>query len=97
MKMKIDGWSTRFLSQGGKKVFVKSVLQAIPTYSIMCFLLPKTLCKKLEGIIAKFFWKKGHGRRDIHWCGWDKMFEMKLDAGMGFQSLAMLNIALLAK
>ncbi|KAA3461536.1 reverse transcriptase [Gossypium australe] len=28
---RIDGWSTRFPSQGGKEIFIKSVLQAIPT------------------------------------------------------------------
>ncbi|KAA3460831.1 reverse transcriptase [Gossypium australe] len=44
----------RFLSQGGKEVFIKSVVQAIPTFPMACFLIPKTLCKELEGIIEKF-------------------------------------------
>ncbi|KAG8486858.1 hypothetical protein CXB51_020386 [Gossypium anomalum] len=38
---------------GGREVFIKSVLQAILTYSMMCFLLPKTLCDELESIIAR--------------------------------------------
>lgn len=54
VRIKIDGWGMRWLSQGGREVFVKSVLQAIPTYSMMCFLLPNSLCKEMEGIIAKF-------------------------------------------
>ncbi|KAA3468761.1 reverse transcriptase [Gossypium australe] len=45
----------RLLSQGGKEVFIKAVLQAIPTYSMSCFLLPKTLCTKLESIMSRFF------------------------------------------
>ncbi|KAA3472068.1 reverse transcriptase [Gossypium australe] len=53
-KQKIDNWSTRYLSHGGKEVFIKSVLQAIPTYPMACFLLPKSLCSDLEKIIAKF-------------------------------------------
>ncbi|KAA3488894.1 reverse transcriptase [Gossypium australe] len=32
LQLRIKGWSNRFLSQGGKEVFIKSVLQAIPTY-----------------------------------------------------------------
>ncbi|KAA3454905.1 reverse transcriptase [Gossypium australe] len=48
INMRIDGWSTRWLSQGGKEIFIKSVLQAIPTYAMLCFLLPKTFCEKIE-------------------------------------------------
>lgn len=53
-RQRIDNWSTKMLSQGGKEVFIKAVLQAIPTYSMMCFLLPKSFCGELEHIIAKF-------------------------------------------
>ncbi|KAA3457419.1 reverse transcriptase [Gossypium australe] len=31
---RIEAWSSRLLSQGGKEIFIKSVLQAIPTYAI---------------------------------------------------------------
>ena len=54
LKQQIENWSTRFLSLGGKEIFIKAVLQAIPTYSMACFLLPKSLCKDLEGIVARF-------------------------------------------
>ncbi|KAA3472328.1 reverse transcriptase [Gossypium australe] len=60
-KQRIDNLSTRYLSQGGKEVFIKSILQAIPTYSMSYFLLPKLLCSDLESIVAKFWWQKGHG------------------------------------
>ncbi|KAA3468408.1 reverse transcriptase [Gossypium australe] len=36
-KQRIDNWSTRFLSQGGKEVFIKAVLQAIPTFPMAFF------------------------------------------------------------
>ncbi|KAA3480842.1 reverse transcriptase [Gossypium australe] len=51
-RKKIDNWSTRFLSQEGKEVFIKAILQAIPMYSMMCFLLPKSFCWELESIMA---------------------------------------------
>lgn len=51
---RIEGWSTRVLSQRGKEVFIKSVLQAIPTHAMSCFLLPNSLCGELESIFAKF-------------------------------------------
>lgn len=68
MKKKVDSSSHRFLSQGGKEVFIKSVLQAIPTYAMTCFLLLKTLCDELEAIVARFWWQKSHGKCGIHWC-----------------------------
>ncbi|KAK5771326.1 hypothetical protein PVK06_047524 [Gossypium arboreum] len=97
MKKKIDGWSIRFLSEGGKEVFIKSVRQAMPTYSIACFLLPKSLCSGLDSIIAKFWWQKGLGRRRIHWCDWKMMSAVKEEGGKCFWNLEKFNIALLAK
>lgn len=85
------------MSQGGKEIFVKSVLQSIPTYAMSCFLLPKTFCSELESIIARYWWQKGKGRKGIHWCSWDKMFRLKEDGGMGFRDLGKFNISLLAK
>ncbi|KAA3466682.1 reverse transcriptase [Gossypium australe] len=79
--MRIEGWSNRFLSHGGKEVFIKAVLQAIPTYTMSCFLLPNLLCRTMESIFAKFWWQKGKGRK----------------GGLGFRDLAQFNIALLAK
>lgn len=66
MKKHIDSCSTRFLSLGGKDVFIKVVLQAIPTYAMSCFLLPKVLCVEMKSIIARFWWQKSHGGRGIH-------------------------------
>lgn len=39
---------------GGKEVFIKAILQAILTYTMACFLLPKVLCDELESIVPRF-------------------------------------------
>ncbi|KAA3457378.1 reverse transcriptase [Gossypium australe] len=96
-RQRIDNWSIRHLSQGGKEVFIKAILQAIPTYIMACFVLPKTLCSELESIIARFWWQKGHGQRGIHWCTWRELCISKEKGGLGFRSLDQFNIALLAK
>ncbi|KAA3455485.1 reverse transcriptase [Gossypium australe] len=97
LQLRIKGWSNRLLSQGGKEVFIKSVLQAIPTYSMSCFLLPRTFYEELERIIANFWWQKAYGKKGIHWCQWQYLCRSKEEGGMGFRSLAKFNVALLAK
>lgn len=58
IKKHIDNWNTWFLSQRDKKVFIKVILHAIPTYSMACFLLPKSFYDKLESLVAHFGGKR---------------------------------------
>ncbi|MBA0575583.1 hypothetical protein Golob_023901, partial [Gossypium lobatum] len=97
LKQKIDNWSIRFLFQGGKEVFIKAVLQAIPNYSMACFLLPRTLCTDMDKIIANFWWRKRQNKKSIHWCAWKKICLLKEDGGLEFRNFAQFNIVLLAK
>lgn len=97
IRSRIIAWSTRLLLVGGREVFIKSVLQAIPTFAMMCFLLPRSFCNEIEGILAKFWWQRGADKRGIHWCCWARLSQLKEDSGMGFRDLAKFNVALLAK
>ncbi|KAA3467080.1 reverse transcriptase [Gossypium australe] len=94
---RIDNWSSRLLSQGGKEIFIKAVLQAIPTFAMSCFLFPKALCEKIEIIFARFWWQKGPGKRGMHWCQWRFLCSSKEEGGLGFQRMAHFSISLLAK
>ncbi|KAK8303761.1 hypothetical protein V6Z12_D04G172900, partial [Gossypium hirsutum] len=97
MKSRIDRWFVRPLSQGGKKVFIKSVLQAIPTFTMSYFFLLGSLCIELYHIISWFWWQKSGGKRGIHWCVWSQLCASKDFGGMRFRNLSQFNIALLAK
>ncbi|GMJ13498.1 hypothetical protein HRI_005019000 [Hibiscus trionum] len=97
MSSKINNWAIRPLSQGGKEVFIKAVLQAIPVYTMSVFLLPKTLCRRLESILAKYWWQKGHNRQGIHWCTWADLCYLKEDGGLGFRDMQKFNISLMCK
>jgi hypothetical protein len=53
VRNRINEWKTKFLAQAGKEVLLKAVVQAIPTYSMSLFLLPKSLCKEINSIMQR--------------------------------------------
>lgn len=50
----LEGWKERFLSQASKEILIKAVIQAIPTYNMGVFKLPKSLCKSLNSLSSSF-------------------------------------------
>jgi hypothetical protein len=51
IKKLIGTWSGREVSSAGREVLLKSVAQAVLTYSMSCFLLSKTTCKKMRDLL----------------------------------------------
>jgi ribonuclease HI/exonuclease III len=97
VRKKIGDWKSTFLSQAGKEVMIKAVLQAIPTYTMSIFLLPKELCRELNTLMQKFWWGHKENDKKISWLSWEKMGISKAKGGMGFRDLVSFNKALLAK
>lgn len=61
---RINSWSNKFLSQGGNEIMIKAVALALPTYSMACFKIPKSLCDEITSLLAKFWWRnQGTGNR----------------------------------
>ncbi|XP_062162097.1 uncharacterized protein LOC133869155 [Alnus glutinosa] len=94
---KLTNWKVKFLSQAGKEVLLKAVVQAVPTYSMSVFLLPTTLCKDLNRLMQQFWWNHMASTSSIHWMSWEKMGRSKRCGGLGFMDLICFNKALLAK
>ena len=94
---KLQGWEEKLLSQAGREILIKVMVQAIPTYTMSCFLLCLGLCQEIEGLICKFWWGQSGERRKIHWVKWGDMCDPKSEGEMGFKELSLFNEALLAK
>ncbi|KAK2655697.1 hypothetical protein Ddye_008749 [Dipteronia dyeriana] len=64
---KIKGWGEFFLSLVWKEILVKAVIQAIPTYAMSLFKLPKRLIAEIHQLCARYWW--GEMRRAGNFIG----------------------------
>lgn len=98
LQERLQGWDKRKLSKGGKEILLKSVAQAILNYTMSVFLLPIEVCRDIERIMCKFWWRANPNKaQSIHWMSWERMSCRKSYGGMGFHGIREFNIALLGK
>uniref|UniRef100_A0A2N9F0V7 non-specific serine/threonine protein kinase n=1 Tax=Fagus sylvatica TaxID=28930 RepID=A0A2N9F0V7_FAGSY len=94
---KLSGWKEKKLSKAGREILIKAVAQAIPSYTMSCFKLPKSWCDDLQRMVARFWWGQQSSERKLHWVNWTSLCRAKKEGGLGFRNLHRFNIALLAK
>lgn len=87
IRKKLMGWKEKYLSYSGRRTLINIVIQAIPMYTMSCFLLPRGLCEKIEQAICQFWWESKAGQHKIHWVNKDKIHKNKVDGGLGFREL----------
>lgn len=93
----MGGWGEKLLSCAARETLIKSVAQAIPTYSMSCFLLSPATCKKITSAISNYWWSSKVDRRGLHWRRWSDLTLPKCHGGMGFRDIKLFNIAMLGK
>ncbi|XP_028051902.1 uncharacterized protein LOC114256459 [Camellia sinensis] len=94
---KLQGWKQNLLSQAGKEILIKAVVQAIPSYAMACFAFPKKFCDKLNAYIRNFWWRGDPEGKGINWLNWGHMTLPNHQGGMGFRDFNSFNLALLAR
>ena len=87
----------KLISKAGREILIKTVAQAIPTYSMCLFKLPKAICDKINSLLANYWWGQTKDERKIHWINWQKLCTQKKRGGMGFRDISAFNLAMLAK
>jgi hypothetical protein len=55
IKSRLSGWTSRFLSFGGRLVLLKSVLTSLPVYALSFFKAPSGIISFIESLFNKFF------------------------------------------
>lgn len=58
IKSKLSSWKAKTISQVGKTILITAVASALPSYSMSTFLIPKSICSKIDACFRKFWWGK---------------------------------------
>ncbi|CAH9144348.1 unnamed protein product [Cuscuta epithymum] len=80
-------WKQKNLSQGGRLILIKHVLNSIPLHTLATDTLPKKVKRILECKMADFFWGSSNHKRKYHWKSWSRLCGPTEEGGLGIRSL----------
>ena len=67
---RVMGWKEKFISKASYEILIRTVAQAIPTYSMSLFKIPKAICDNINSILSKYWWGQTKDERKIDWINW---------------------------
>ncbi|KAJ9536532.1 hypothetical protein OSB04_un000284 [Centaurea solstitialis] len=97
VKNRIHNWKAKFLSFGGRKQLIVSVLQSMQLYWMSIYVLPSGVVHELESCFRDFLWTQGSSSKGKCKIAWNVVCRPINSGGLGFKRLALWNRAFLAK
>ena len=85
IQSKLQNWKGKSLSQTGKLTLIKSVMQAMPIYTMLIHLLPKDTCNLIDKIVRDFWWGDNTEKKKIHTIAWEKICQTRSNGGLGIR------------
>ncbi|XP_056698604.1 uncharacterized protein [Spinacia oleracea] len=94
---KLANFSTLHLSSATKLVVINSVLVASITHVLSVFLIPKSICDRIDSLCLRFWWRSSAASRGMSMVPSSVIHLPKGMGGLGIQNISTFNQALLAK
>jgi len=94
---RLNSWTNKSLSFGGRVVLLNSVLNAIPIFYLSFMRMSVKVWRRLVRIQMEFLWGRVGGGRKINWVKWSKVCQPKEKGGLGIRDIKLVNLSLLAK
>jgi hypothetical protein len=79
----IAGWRSRFLTQVGRSILIKTCLASIPEYLISFFKFPRWAIDLINSHMTNCFWNDYEGHRKLHLANWHLIYMKKNYGGLG--------------
>ncbi|GAU31728.1 hypothetical protein TSUD_215290 [Trifolium subterraneum] len=97
VRRKLSGWKATNLSFAGRVTLAKSVIQAVPIYSMMTTPIPKRVLMDIHRIQRNFIWGHDTSQRKMHMISWGTLLLPKESGGLAIRHLPTMNTACLMK
>ncbi|KAJ9557021.1 hypothetical protein OSB04_011635 [Centaurea solstitialis] len=97
IRNRIHNWKCKFLSYGGRRQLIASVLQSLQLYWMSVFAFPVGVLHTIEGLCRNFLWAQGADAKGRCRIAWNEVCKPVLEGGLGFRRLVIWNRAFLAK
>ena len=94
---KSQNWNPSSLSKAGRVILIQSNLKSLPSHTMQCFKLHKSISNKLDRINRDFLWKKSRTKKGLPMVSWDKICGSKKIGGLGLRKTEAVNNAFLCK
>jgi hypothetical protein len=96
VEKRINHWSYRWLSLGGRYTLCKVVLESQPVYWFSLASVPQSILHKLRKLLFNFLWNGNADTNHFHLSRWETLARPKSLGGWGFLNIFTFNKALAA-
>lgn len=93
---RLGSWKGRLLSNAGRVVLIKSVLESTLVYYMTTTAFHKSVLSKIKSKIRRFFWGKEQVRY-LAYLRWEEIAKPKCLGGAGLRDLEAMNCSFMAK
>nr|KYP65965.1 Putative ribonuclease H protein At1g65750 family [Cajanus cajan] len=94
---RLSNWKAKNLSFAGRLTLTKSVLAALPSYTMQMVRLPRSICDEVDKKCRQFLWGDSEDCRKIHTIGWSMLCLPKDKGGLGIRKMRDVNTTFMMK